>query len=177
MLNSDKFIDKLISDLKDQEGFSSTPYRDSRGYWTVSFGLAETTSLCQEQIDILGTDKIKDVKWVTRKQGERLLELELMEIIEKVEKIDWICDLPVKKIPTVLNIIFNMGWNNFCKFENTIKALQDKNWTKAMTELMDSNYLSQVKGRCLKLAFELAGIDITIEEARKLYKILKERIK
>lgn len=174
---TEELYNKLISDLKSEEGFSSTPYRDSRFIWTIGWGLAQTTDLTDRQIEILGTDKIKDVKYITREQGEELLEIEIAQIIDIIEQEEWIMNLPIKKIVTIIKLIFNMGWSNFNDFKNTIKALKDGNWIEAMIELLDARLTTQIKGRALKNAFELAGVDMNIEDARRLYKILKGRIK
>ena len=172
-----QLINDIIKTLKEQEGFSAILYKDANFVNTIGYGVSETSELTKEQKEILGADSISDVESITEEQADKLLKLEVLEVINYLESLDWIGEIPVKKLPALINLVYNLGLSGFLKFKNTIKALRDGDFIEAMIEIIDSDYFNDVKGRAIQVALDIAGIEITTEQSRKLYKILEKRIK
>lgn len=174
--NIEKVIRMLVNEIKEAEGFSPVLYKCSKGILTIGHGIALTRGLSQEEKERLGVDSILKLKHISEKDSEYLLKNEIYDIVEKLEKLDWIYNVPIDKVIVIIDCIYNMGFDGFMKFTKTIDAIQNGQWTRAMTELLDSQYFKDVKGRALRNAFRLGGLEISLKEARQMYKVISKRV-
>ena len=125
--------------LEDFEGKSATMYFDSEGLATIGVGRCiETNPLKEHEI-------------------EYLLESDIAVTIEKLDKQwpDW-RDFPEAVQYVCVDLVFNMGINNWLSFRKTRALMELGEWQKASLELLNSKYATQVGRRALFNSEELA---------------------
>jgi len=63
-------------------------------------------------------------------------------------------DLPDNKQAVLVDMMFNLGFSRLAKFKKMIKAIENKDWSKAADEMKDSKWAVQV-GRRATLLIEM----------------------
>ena len=170
-------IRSLVEDIKEAEGFSPVRYKCSRGVISIGHGIALTRGLYDYEKEKLGINSIMELHTIDKETSEYLLKNTLYEIVLRLEKEEWITKVPPEKILIIIELCYNLGYDRFIKkFPNTVQAIKDNRWNDTMIELLDSKYLSDVKGRAIKNALSFVGVDLELPKARKLYSILKKRL-
>lgn len=57
----------------------------------------------------------------------------------------------------VVNMAFNMGYDTFSQFRNTIGAIREGRWADAKRGMLNSTWARQTKGRAIRLANIMGG--------------------
>ena len=60
-------------------------------------------------------------------------------------------DLPDVAQQVIVNMAFNIGRPRLSKFKNFIAGVNDRDWTRAAEEMMDSRWATQVGDRAIRL--------------------------
>ena len=55
----------------------------------------------------------------------------------------------------LLNMCFNMGWKSLSGFKGMLKAVKERSWRAAASEMQDSRWFTQVKGRGKELSLQM----------------------
>ncbi len=131
-------IDQLLSDLQRDEGFSETPYLDTRKVWTVGFGTV---------IDVRR-------QWtMPREVAELWLELGAKSRWKELcEKLPWIREQPADVQRALGNMVFNIGVSGLLKFEKMLSALKRTDYETAADEALQSRWAEQVGSRATRIA-------------------------
>ncbi len=138
-----KEFEKLIDVIKKHEGFSSHAYEDSLGYLTIGYGRC--------------VDKKIRTKGLTVKEAEFLLFNDIMEREELAKQFNFFNDLDKVRKEVIIEMIFNIGYNGFKGFVNTIKLIEKKKYVEASKELLNSEWARKVKEiRANNVAYRLA---------------------
>lgn len=170
-------LENIVEYIKEAEGFFPVKYVCSAGVLSIGYGTALTRGLYPYEKEKLGINSIKELHEIDKETAEYLLKNELYEIITKLEQIEWIYELDVRIMPVVLDMCYNLGVNGWLKFVKAIEALRNKNYPEAMIEILDSKYLSDVGGRAITNALRIANVNLSLQDGRRLKKILERRIK
>lgn len=131
----------LSCNIKKNEGYISTVYKDSLGIDTIGYGFA-----------------IKDLEL-----EEDICEMILERKIKKLEKevstrFSWFKPLPIAGKEIILEMCYQMGVTGVSKFKKTIAYMVHKEWENASLEMLDSKWAVQTPGRAKELSFKMKKI-------------------
>tara|TARA_R110000764_G_scaffold56721_2_gene123669 strand:- start:1412 stop:1894 length:483 start_codon:yes stop_codon:yes gene_type:complete len=70
-------------------------------------------------------------------------------------------DLPQEMQHVLVNMCFQLGQRGLSNFKNFKAAIEDKNWTLAAVEMMDSKWAGQTPERALRLSKRVAALSGT----------------
>jgi GH24 family phage-related lysozyme (muramidase) len=178
MLNNET-IEVLKNMLVEDEGLYLKKYKCTKGIDTVGVGYGSTFGITPAIQNITGKNTFDEIEEVTEQQALEILEYMIRYFEMQVSnKYSWYIYKSQATKLVILNIVFNIGLRGFSKFKNTIKAIELDNLQRAGLELIDSSYLTDVKGRALRNAYILKSQNIYVEKEyfNLEYKILEMRL-
>lgn len=123
----------LIFELKRDEGFKSSVYQDSLGYWTIGIG-----------------------RLVDDRRGGGITEAEAMYLLgNDVQKIyaqltnalPWFQTLSDARQRALCNMTFQMGIGAVLQFKNTLSLMQSGQFSEAADNAQQSKWYLQTPGR------------------------------
>lgn len=123
-----------IEQIKIDEGFSGIPYLDSVGKQTIGFG------------------RNLDDNPLTQEEAEHLLKNDLEKVSYEACNLPYYSGLSPERRAVIINMVYNLGMSRFRKFKKTNKALSDRNYLLAASEMLDSKWAKQVGDRAVRLA-------------------------
>lgn len=123
---------ELIEEIKNNEGFSGTVYKDSLEFDTIGYGTKLPLS--------------KD-------EAELILECRLREKMKVLQLVKpSVLDLPEQKREIIYEMAYQLGVSGVLKFKKMWKALEKKDYNEAAKEMLDSRWAEQTPQRANKLA-------------------------
>ena len=125
----------LLDRIKHHEGFRSKVYKCTEGYDTIGYGFA-----------------IKDLE-LDEDISEMILMRKLDNLMTRIGKtfVWWrSADSTVKDV--VVEMCYQLGVSGFSKFKKTIDHLENKRYSKASAEMLDSRWAKQTPNRALELS-------------------------
>ena len=126
---------RLIAQLRKHEGVEHKPYTDTVGKLTIGVGRnLDDRGLSDHEIDFLLQNDIQ------------LVEEELDQWWPHWRSLNQTRQL------VVADMMFNMGRPRLSQFKMFLAALQAADYEMASTEMLDSKWAGQVKGRATTLA-------------------------
>ena len=137
-------IEALREQLKIDEGVKYEIYKDHLGYPTFGIGHLITendpehgkpdgTEISEDRVnEIFETDVAKFVS------EAKILFPDLDELPDVAQQV-------------IVNMAYNMGRPRLSKFKNFIAGVNDRDWTRAAEEMMDSRWADQVGARATRL--------------------------
>ena len=143
-------IEQIKEDLVRHEGYITEIYLDSENLPT--FGIGH-----------LVTENDMEYTWPvgTPVTDERILQVfhdDCKVAIDDAEQLvdDLYCH-PDSVIRVLVNMVFNLGRPRLSKFKNMLTAVNDKDYSKAADEMIDSKWYRQVKTRGVELVEIMRG--------------------
>lgn len=125
---------KAIALIQQHEGLRLTPYKDSVGVLTVGYG---------HNLE----------KPITEAEAHRLLEQDLQETLVDCRKLHWFHTLDDVRQAVIINMVFNLGITRFKRFVKTIEYIEKQQYFMAASEMLNSKWAKQVKGRAIDLSY------------------------
>ena len=116
---------QLVQSIKDSEGFSDTPYKDSQGFWTVGYGHKLGVhepgpgTYPKEYLEILFTQDLFDAERQAEILARRKSTTELSAV----------------RFTVLIEMCFILGYHGAAGFIQFFAALRAKDWTAACWEL------------------------------------------
>jgi lysozyme len=133
--------------IKKHEGFRSHPYFDSVGKLTIGWGRnIEGNGISKEEADIL-------------------FENDFDAAVNDLMRFDWWVMQPKSVQDALVNMRFNLGLHRLLGFTKMIQALQEKNYSKAAQESLDSRWAKQVGDRAKDVALMIREADASTTRA------------
>jgi lysozyme len=133
--------DKLVRQLRRDEGEVLHAYQDHLGYWTIGVGIL--------------IDKRKG-GGITKDESTYLLNNRIDEKeAELLEKAPWTATLSPVRFGVLLNMSFQMGVEGVLKFKNTLKMIRDGDYEGAADGMMNSLWAKQTPERAARLAAQM----------------------
>ncbi|WP_296059597.1 glycoside hydrolase family protein [uncultured Amphritea sp.] len=129
--------EKLIAQLKIDEGFRGKPYRCTAGKLTIGFG---------RNLDDVG---------VSVAEAEMMLSEDLKEAVPQLEALPHYRMLNDVRQNVLCNMAFNLGIPRLMMFKNMWSALAHRNYETAAAEMLNSRWARQVGERAERLAKEM----------------------
>jgi len=176
-----KLVRQVASDLMRHEGFREYAYPDPLSEMRKKFKQFESKWGYVSALTLVpkGTDMSTGGPWtvgvgftngvtpetrMTRIQAERRLEEEVVELdLVLSSKLSWYKTASDVTKSVLLNMAFNLGVAGLLKFKNTLAYIEQKNFTQAANNMLQSLWAKQVQGRATELAERLRTQDIPKE--------------
>ena len=137
-------IEALREQLKIDEGVKYEIYKDHLGYPTFGIGHLITEN-DPEHGKPDGTEISED-------RVNEIFETYVAKFVSEAKILfPDLDDLPDVAQQVIVNMAFNMGRPRLSKFKNFIAGVNDRDWTRAAEEMMDSRWATQVGDRAIRL--------------------------
>lgn len=124
----------VVELLKQHEGYSRTVYRCSANRQTIGFG---------RNLDDVG---------ISREEAEWLLKRDIDRAIGSLRTEPYWLDLSDVRQAVLIDMVVNLGWAGFAKFQRLRLALGRKDFDAASNEMRASLWFKQVGQRSQRLA-------------------------
>jgi len=131
---------KLMSSIKQHEGFSSTPYKDDKGVWTIGYG-TNIENISDIEASFLLQHRVRNAQ----KDLKKAIDSEAY------------FDLSFNQKNALVEFMYWLGLPTFRKFKKMIKAINERNYIEASRQMLDSRVGREYKTRTTKLANLLKG--------------------
>jgi lysozyme len=126
---------EVISDLKREEGFSPTVYKDHLGNPTIGYGFLVSSLYLDEDI------------------AEALLFRIVLRLKKEIDrKMPWVSEMPDSVQRAIVQMCFQLGVNGFLSFKRTIKALKENQFKDAEKYMLQSKWAKQTPERAKRVA-------------------------
>ena len=130
----------IIDEIKEHEGFRSTPYRCTEGHLTIGWGFAVKDLILDEDI------------------AELILMRKIKGLLEGIiATFGWFKNSPEEVKSVVTNMCYQLGIHGFSKFRKTIYLLETEQYEEASVEMLDSLWAKQTPNRAKELSERLAS--------------------
>ena len=135
---------QVYHDLRRHEGCRLKVYKDSVGVWTIGYGHTKginenTKPITQEQADAWLKDNVEEAVAIAK------------TIVSNYGSLS-----PVRK-SILINMAFNLGKPRLSQFKNTLRAIENEQWSSAAMGMLDSLWARQVGQRAQELAARMSS--------------------
>lgn len=131
---------RLRGRVKVKEDFRSAVYQDSKGFWTIGYGT------------------LVDARrggGITKAEAEYLLGNRLRIAEDACESMPAYLDLSPARQAVLIEMCFNLGADGLRAFKRMFSALVHQDYEQAASEMLDSQWSKDVKGRAVELAEQM----------------------
>jgi lysozyme len=136
-------LQKLIADLRRDEGVMYIEYADSLGIPTTGVG----HNLRAKPLPAGWSYPLNDT------QVNSLLDDDLEDVFHDLDRnLPWWTDLNDVRQRALSNMAFNLGINRLLGFKNTLVFMRQGKYDAAADGMLASAWATQVKGRAIRLA-------------------------
>jgi lysozyme len=125
----------LINQLKEDEGFSATPYKCTAGHLTIGYGANLDAGITEEEAESMLQVRVDIVNCSLEKEFP-----------------GWYNDLDWNKQNAIINMVYNLGLQESCKLKKMIHCLEIKDYPGAVIEMLQSEWAKRVGKRADRLA-------------------------
>ena len=120
-------IGKIKEEIKEEEGYRNSMYRDHLGFSTIGYGHL-----------VLPTDKFKEGVKYSQKELEKVFDYDFAIAKQDAESLTKDLDVPEEVTEILLHMCFQLGKPKVMKFKKMFAALQEKDFVTAGFEMEDS---------------------------------------
>jgi lysozyme len=136
-------LDKLLAQLRDDEGWRESPYRDHLGFLTIGYGFL--------------IDERRAVK-MPRAVGDLWLELVAKEKWDDlVSRVPWLSAQPEAVQQALANMAYQLGVDGVLGFRTMLAALSGGDRVRAAEAALDSKWATQTPARAQRVARLIRG--------------------
>ena len=130
-------MSKLINQLKSDEGLRLKPYKCTEGYLTIGYG------------------RNLETNGISENEAEVMLVNDIYRVMESLNDYGLLIDHTQPRRDVLINMAFQMGVNGLLKFKKMLRALDDRNYSLAAKEMLDSLWAKQTPERAKRLARQM----------------------
>ena len=135
-------IEKIKEEIKEEEGYRDTMYRDHLGFATIGYGHL-----------VLPSDKFKEGVKYSHKELLKVLDYDFQIARQDMESLTNHLDLPEEAKEIILHMLFQLGKPKVMKFKKMWAALERKDFVTAGFEMEDSLWCKKhTPARALRLS-------------------------
>jgi len=140
----DDFIEDVAEVLKVEEGQIKKDgkhvlYKDHLGFETIGYGRL--------------LSKAKAGAGLTDEEADYLLDTDILNMVDELDKnLPWWRELPYDPRKALLLMSFQLGMPTLRKFKKMLSALQEKDFTAAASNALDSRWARQTSARAERVA-------------------------
>jgi len=145
-------IDQLRIELAEDEGCKFEVYLDHLGLPTIGIGHLITKDDPEYGCSV-GTE-------VSEERVQALFRRDVAITIEDCQRMydNW-TDLPEEVQLICANMMFNLGYPRMSKFVGMRSAVENRLWTVAADEMVDSKWFDQVPNRAKRLVARMRAVE------------------
>lgn len=128
--------------LEFEEGYREKPYYCSEMYPTI--GIGKRVGQYKQSLrdfDFISMPKPVAYAW---------LEYDLQTIIKQCQSLPWFNLLNQARKGIVISMCYQLGFDGFCKFKQTIKHIENGSYSSAAQEMLDSKWAKQTPERAYR---------------------------
>lgn len=148
----------LMSQLKEHEGFRDNYYLCTSNKRTIGYGRnVDDNPFNDDEMSGLGRNEFEDVP-MTEKEAHYLLLNDVINAGRSINKsgiLPKFNELNKARFAVVINMVFNMGFSRFSKFEKTIAFINEGDFETASIEMLNSRWAKQVPSRAQELSVQM----------------------
>lgn len=85
-------------------------------------------------------------------EAELMFQNDLKQCLSDLKKYDWYNNSPQHIKDCLLDMCFNLGIDRLLTFKNMLKYIEEKNYTQAAIQALNSKWAKQVKTRAIDVA-------------------------
>lgn len=138
---------RFLSQLKRHEGFRPRVYLCTAGHRTIGYG---------HNLDSCPVAGIQDGDVISRSLADEILWQDLAPLERRLSRcIPHWNDITAARRAVLVNMAFNMGVDGLLKFRRMLGAVENSDWQRAADEMLESEWVKQVKGRAFELARQM----------------------
>lgn len=130
-------MSKLINQLKSDEGLRLNPYKCTEGYLTIGYG------------------RNLETNGISENEAEVMLVNDIYRVMESLNDYGLLIDHTQPRQDVLINMAFQMGINGLLKFKNMLRALDDRSYSLAAKEMLNSLWAKQTPERAKRLARQM----------------------
>lgn len=144
-------IEKLREELIADEGMRLDVYRCTEGYETVGVG---------HKIVQGDAEHGKPLGYaITERRMKQLFDLDITVVREDCHRLyEDFSDLPEEAQRIIANMMFNLGLPTMKKFRGMKRCVDERNWSGAADEMVDSRWYEQVTNRANRLVKRMRAL-------------------
>ena len=148
-------LDRIILEIKNDEGYRGEVYKCSEGFDTIGYG----TRLP-----------------ISKKEATLLLRSRLTDKeIELADKEPLFKRLPQEAQAVLLNMAYQMGVGGLLKFKRMWSALDERDFETASREMLDSRWAKQTPKRAKRLSERMRSIRMPSEVKPSFFELRDSR--
>ena len=135
-------MSKLINQLKSDEGLRLKPYKCTEGFSTIGYG------------------RNLETNGISENEAETMLVNDIYRVMQSLSDYGLLIDHTQPRRDVLINMAFQLGVNGLLKFKKMIRALDDRNYSLAAKEMLDSRWAKeQTPERAKRLAKQMKNGD------------------
>jgi GH24 family phage-related lysozyme (muramidase) len=123
-------IDRLVKSLKFEEGYRATPYKDTKGIWTIAYGFTSVNGVKVTQY----TPMLSDLDIYKNLYNHIFKALNIA-----MRFVNNFCELSDIRREVLTNMCYQMG-TRVLNFTKTKMYIEQRNFKQASIEMLDSNW-------------------------------------
>jgi len=157
-------VKDLYEEIGSDEGKVLHAYLCTELHATVGIGHKILDTDPEKELDIFGVngEEVPDDQLISEHRCYVLFQEDVQIAIGGCINIyDSWEDLPQEMQHVLVNMCFQLGQRGLSNFKNFKAAVEDKNWTLAAVEMMDSRWAGQTPERALRLSKRVAALSGT----------------
>lgn len=132
------------------EGFRSTKYKCTAGYWTIGVG-RNLDAQPNSNAELGRTDNLDS--GITKAEAFILLENDINSVLKAIHKnIPFFANLDDERQYALVDMVFQMGISGVLKFKKMLSNLGVGNYKQAAVECLDSKYAKDTPNRATRVA-------------------------
>jgi lysozyme len=135
-MSDDDLFDRLLLQLRRDEGWRLVPYEDNLGGWTIG---------CGHNLD----------RPISNAAVMQILHDDIDAVRDALGHFPWFSNLDPVRQGVLINMGFNLGINGLLGFRQMIAALVREDWEEAALQMLDSLWAGQVGQRAVRLASQM----------------------
>lgn len=140
--------EKLIAQLRIDEGVRYKRYKDTMGIWTI--GVGHNIEADTYYPYTVADEPLND------KQVDALLMQDIAVVVSELDqRVNWWRAMEDVRQRVLANMCFNLGWPRLSQFKNTLKAMHDSRYAEAAQGMRNSLWYKQVGARAERLAKQM----------------------
>ena len=144
-------VEKFTEEIKRDEGVKYEVYLDHLGLPTCGIGHLIKEDDPEHGLEV-GTE-------IGEERVNELFAKDLETTMDECKKLYYDFDvLPVKAQHIIANMMFNMGRPRLSRFHKMKRAVDNREWQEAATQMLDSRWANQVPNRANRLIQEMKSI-------------------
>lgn len=132
--------------LKRHEGYRQKPYQCTAGKWTIGYGTnLEAAGYSDQEIR-----KLDVIGW-SQSEAETKLIWDIRTIVAALEKLPLWAGLDDARRAVLIDMAYNLGVGGLLKFKRLLAAVEQRDWSGAVFEMLNSKWAKELPTRSAEL--------------------------